>query len=247
MGRRRAHRRFRASLGTLSFASANAGNVSVTAAGEIAIDMSVGAGPSILDGIGSLNEGSGNAGDVALLANSLNIRNSATISGETFGAGSTGNVSVNVSGPVSIDGSGGPLDMITTGISALPFGTGGSGGVTISTTPFGSISLDKSAVLAGSNGGGEGGPISLTTGQLKLTNGAAVASSIGRRKRRPNYCESQLGCDRWEGEPGRRDWDWVPNGADDPEHPDEWNWNRGRSGGRCRCRGANDTWQWPDR
>jgi hypothetical protein len=57
-----------ASLGTMASADGNSGDVSVAVAGPVTIDMSVGALPSILQGIASLTTGSGNAGNIAVTA-----------------------------------------------------------------------------------------------------------------------------------------------------------------------------------
>jgi filamentous hemagglutinin family protein len=94
-----------------------AGNVNVTVAGPITIDMSVGAVASLLDGIGSGAVGKGNAGNVTLVAGALTIKNNGLVSSTTIGAGNSGSVSVNVSGTLSVDGSNG-ITPLETGISA---------------------------------------------------------------------------------------------------------------------------------
>jgi filamentous hemagglutinin family protein len=134
-----------AALVTAASGGGNAGNVSVTAAGPVTIDVAVAPG-TMLSGIGSLTLGDANAGDVAVsAANVLSINNAAgiqsltvgrgnagkvTINAESLsiinggaigsstlkGAGSGGDVSVNASGMLSVAGNGQPL---TTGIFTL--------------------------------------------------------------------------------------------------------------------------------
>jgi hypothetical protein len=55
-----------ASLGTIAFAGGSAGNVAVSVAGPIAIDMTGFLPSSFLDGIGSTSFGAGNSGSVSL-------------------------------------------------------------------------------------------------------------------------------------------------------------------------------------
>jgi hypothetical protein len=80
-----------ASIGTTATAVGAAGNVSVTVTGPITIDMSVGAVSSVLNGIGSLTVGNGNAGDVSVTAGALDITRNGLISSFTTGAGNIGN------------------------------------------------------------------------------------------------------------------------------------------------------------
>jgi hypothetical protein len=71
-------------------------------AGAVTIDMSVGALPSILDGIGSLTVGAGNVGNVTVVAGKLSILNNGLIGAGAFGVGNPGSVSVSVAGQLSM-------------------------------------------------------------------------------------------------------------------------------------------------
>jgi filamentous hemagglutinin family protein len=142
-----------ASLGTTAFARGSAGNVSVAAAGPVTVDMSVGALPSILDGIGSFTLGSGNAGNVTVTAGAMALTNSGEISSATLGAGNSGDVIINVSGRLSVNGLGGTPG-VPTAIYAPSF--------------------------PGSSGGG--GSIAIIAGQLAVTNGGLIGiGAFGNR------------------------------------------------------------------
>jgi hypothetical protein len=182
-----------ASLGTLAFADGNAGKVSVNAT-SIAIDMSVGASTSTLDGIGSLTMGAGNAGNVTLAAGALTIKSNGLLSsgqasqavptaGEaialsgggqvssaTAGSGNGGTVQVTAQGPLTLTDPG-------SGILALATSTasGNTGSVTVSAPQ---ITLMTGAEIAITTAGaGAGGSINVTTpGPLQL-DGAGVAGT----------------------------------------------------------------------
>jgi hypothetical protein len=66
--------------------------------------MTMGASTSILDGIGSLAQGIGRAGNVNVTAQAITITNAGDLVSLTFGAGDSGDVSVNVFGTLSING-----------------------------------------------------------------------------------------------------------------------------------------------
>jgi filamentous hemagglutinin family protein len=170
-----------ASLGTVASATGNAGDVSVTVGGSITIDMKLGAETSILDGIGSLTNGNGHAGhagNVSVTAGALTITNAAVISSLTTAAGNSGDVSVNVSGMLSING-----------LSAAPgFGTGiaadaeqgSSGNAGKVTVNAGTTSIfGGGAITSLTFGSGKGGNVSVTVdGQLTIDGRAAAANSL---------------------------------------------------------------------
>jgi hypothetical protein len=122
-----------ASLGTKAAGDGNAGSVSVIVAGPVTIDMSVDQG--LLDGIGSLTESRGIAGDVTVSARDLTVSNYGAVASistkEGAGAGRSGKVSVDVSGMLSINGPSGP-PQAATGIVGDSEGTGNAGDVTVS-------------------------------------------------------------------------------------------------------------------
>jgi filamentous hemagglutinin family protein len=149
-----------ASLGTVARGTGTAGDVSVTVTGPVAVDRSVGTLSSILAGIGSLTFGRGNAGNVTVTAGSMALSHDGLVSSLTASgaAGNSGNVSVNVSGTLSIDGSGGN-SQVRTGILGDTFSAGNGGAVTVNA---GSITIGGGACAVG--GGTCAGAISGDTG-----------------------------------------------------------------------------------
>ena len=171
------------SLGTLASGTGNAGNVSVTAVGAATVDMTVGAISSMLDGIGSQTSGRGNAGNVTISAGSLTLTNDGSVSSTTCpsctaavaaSAGNSGTVYVNVSGMLSIDGSGG-IPNTRTGILGDTHSAGRGGDVTviadgITIGKFGYIASDVTAV-------GHGGNVIATANNVRIANSGQITSS----------------------------------------------------------------------
>jgi filamentous hemagglutinin family protein len=166
-----------ASLGTMAEATGAAGNVSVMVAGPITIDMSIGALPSILDGIGSLTQGAGNAGKVAVGAGTLSIANNGEILSSTFASGDAGNVSVSA-GTLTIASSG--------AIGASTFASGKAGGVTVAVS--GELTIDGSGgnpaagatgifSQANPNSSGAAGTVSVSAKTLSIANSGEIANS----------------------------------------------------------------------
>jgi filamentous hemagglutinin family protein len=163
------------SLGTQALASGKAGDVSVTAAGPVAIDMSVGAGTSILGGIASGTGGAGIGGNVSVTAEALAITNNGAIAAVTLGSGNSGDISVHVSGTLSISSpSGNPR--LGTGIlaQALPGSRGNVGKVSVTA---GTLSLDSNGqIQSATAGAGNAGNVSVTCESLTITNNGVIVS-----------------------------------------------------------------------
>ncbi len=85
--------------------SGNGGKVAVTVAGQLSIDTALG-NPSLLTGISTTSEGSGDAGSIAVTAGTLSIAHNGVISSDTFARGNGGSVAVTVNGSLTIDASG---------------------------------------------------------------------------------------------------------------------------------------------
>src|SRR5262249_22646109 len=130
-----------ASLGTIAGGTGNAGNVSVTTVGPITIDRSAG---STLQGIGigSFTVGRGNAGRVELTAGALTLPNVGQVASISAAAGNSGDVSVDVSGPLSITGA-------RSGISATTLASGKGGDVKVTA---GGITIDTSGSISSQAG-----------------------------------------------------------------------------------------------
>ena len=173
-----------ASLGTLANAGGKAGDVSINA-GQVTIDMTVGATTSVLDGIGSLTGfaflngetgNTGNAGDVSVTTSALTARNSGDVESYTEGPGNSGRVSVNVSGPLTIDSSNGTPGY-PAGILGDSSGSGNAGPVAVTARTLSIV--DGGVVSSDANASGNAGSVSVTAaGGLTIASGGVISSSI---------------------------------------------------------------------
>jgi large exoprotein involved in heme utilization and adhesion len=132
-----------------------------------------------LDGVGSMIFGKGNAGDVTLSAGALTITNNGAVSSTTFtssgAAGNSGSVFVDISGMLSIDGSGG-FPNTRTGILGDTHSAGRGGDVTviadgITIGKFGYIASDVA-----SPGSGQGGNVTVTANNISIGGAGQISS-----------------------------------------------------------------------
>jgi large exoprotein involved in heme utilization and adhesion len=156
-------------ISSSTFGRGNAGSVAIIVPGLVSID---GAPSSITS---QANAGStGSAGQVAITAGGLALTNLGQISSSTVGPGHAGDVSVNVSGPLSIDGASGaaPSGILST---AAIGSTGNAGQVLVTA---GSASLSNGgAISTATLGTGNAGTVALTVGgALSLASGGQVTS-----------------------------------------------------------------------
>jgi large exoprotein involved in heme utilization and adhesion len=137
-----------AAIATTTFGqNSNAGNISVQAHDSISV-----ANGSILSGVagGAI----GNSGNIDLSTRSLAITGGGTVQTQTLGQGIAGNIEVNATDAVTISGT----DSTSLTPSGLRSGSGGSN------TQLGTAS----------NNIGQGGDISVTTGNLSLADGGVL-------------------------------------------------------------------------
>jgi filamentous hemagglutinin family protein len=183
------------------------GTVSINAFDSIKID-----GTNLLNGLPSsigsqvYPDAVGDAGQVTISTTNLALTNAATINANTFGEGNGGNVLVNASESITLDGTspngqyisgigsqvaedakgnGGSVEITTTNlalangatISASTFGEGNGGNVLVNASE--SITLDAIFIESAVAEGaeGKGGSIEITTTNLALANGATISAS----------------------------------------------------------------------
>ena len=109
----------------------------------------------------------GNGGSVFIRSGALTI-DASTIEANNSGSGPGGQVVLRGDSQVTLS-NGAQVQAIASSIGSGP-------GVTISTAPAGVIRVDASTVTLGTTGSGDGGPLSVQSGQLTLSNGAALRS-----------------------------------------------------------------------
>ena len=120
----------------------------------------------------------GNAGDIAIQANNLELANGSQINASSENSGKSGNITVNVKNKIDITGYFGETDennINPGGIASSAFGTGDGGSIQIS-APF--LNLDNWATIQTlTKGEGNAGDISINVNELQITNGADIDAS----------------------------------------------------------------------
>jgi len=169
-----------------TFASGNGGDLIVTAPDTININ---GAGILAVETSGSGNAGnikitsqninlsdgvtisastssSGNAGNIDITANNFNLSNNSTIQTNTFASGNAGNIKVTVSNDINMNDS-----QILASTSINSTGNGGN----INIDPI-NTNLNNSRIAVNSQGKGTGGNIFLISHNLNLNNNSAISA-----------------------------------------------------------------------
>ncbi|MBX2865298.1 MAG: hypothetical protein KTR27_17245, partial [Leptolyngbyaceae cyanobacterium MAG.088] len=180
-----------------TFGEGNSGQVAIDATGDITVD---GKRSSIASTIES--DAVGNSSGVLITTDNLSVLNGAAVSASTFGEGNSGQVAIDATGDIIVDGersfiasrvirgavgNSGGISITTDNLSVLngaeisagTFGEGNSGQVAIKAT--GDIIVDGELSLIVSpvnpNAVGNSGGISITTDNLSVLNGAVVSAS----------------------------------------------------------------------
>lgn len=183
-----------------TFAAGNAGNIQVNASDSINIS-GVSPARTYPDGFvdGGYSSGlftsaevqspTGRGGNIDVTTNTLQLSDGAVLSARTFNAQSGGNITVNVN-TLKLTGGG---QLLTTAYSSGPAGNitvNAANSVTLSgndptyfdrLAQFGRLVVDNdgptSALSARSQGDGDAGNVTVTTGQLRVEDGAKIAVS----------------------------------------------------------------------
>jgi filamentous hemagglutinin family protein len=166
----------------------DAGNITITVSNDVTFD-GVNSNPSFSGIISQVRPGaSGNAGNINIKAGSLSLTNGASISSTTFGIGNgnAGNVAIDVSGAVTLDGFVTVLDgngnqiVFQSSIfsTAQNTGVGNGGDIKIEA---GSLSMNNFSAIGNSVfDRGNGGKIILhVDGAIDLNNRSFIVSAIG--------------------------------------------------------------------
>ena len=141
-----------------TFGQGDSGDITLTVRDTVRLDGSVKSSTGIgTSGIQSQVAGIGNGGTIRLATRDLTVTNGAEIDVSTFGRGNTGNILINASNAIAIDGE--VTDQLTTA-TGQP------------------LSL-KSGIGANVFGVGNGGIVQLQTRTLTLTNGGSISTVVG--------------------------------------------------------------------
>jgi filamentous hemagglutinin family protein len=186
-----------AQLAAITFGTGDAGNIKITATGDVSFDNGKARNFVFTDAVGK-------GGNIEIKARNLSVTNVAELAASTAGQGDAGNIKITATGDVSFDksvarsyiftgavGKGGDIEIKTrnlsvtngTQLAAITFGTGDSGNIKITAT--GNVSFDgvsngiSSAALTIVETGvvGKGGDIEISTQNLYVTNGAGFTAN----------------------------------------------------------------------
>ena len=138
-----------ATVRSSTFGEGDSGQVKVEATGDVVVDGE----NSFISSEVSLG-GMGNSGGVAVTTNNLSVLNAATVSSSTFGEGDSGQVKIEATGDVIVNGAGSFIASQVT-----PDGVGNSGGVVITANNL-SV-LDAAEVSASTFGEGDSGQVKI--------------------------------------------------------------------------------------
>jgi large exoprotein involved in heme utilization and adhesion len=161
-----------------TFASGDAGSITVAVSGQLTIDGS-GGNPEALAATGIFSQAepggsTGAAGIVSVSAGTLSIVNSGVISATTFASGNAGRVTVAVSGRLTIDGSGENLAVSRTGIFSQTQGSGAAGTVSVNA---GTLVIANDGVISSRTlGSSDGGSVSVKAGNLAIVSHGSIAT-----------------------------------------------------------------------
>ncbi|NJR74594.1 MAG: S-layer family protein [Scytonema sp. CRU_2_7] len=186
----------------------DAGNVTVDVTGNVTIaGVKDGLPSAILSFVGT--GATGNGGDITISSDSFSLTDGARLSASTFGQGNAGNVTVDVTGRVTIAGikdgffsgifslvgtgatgnggditiSSGSLSFTDSGrLSASTFGQGNAGNVSVRASDFVSLAGSDTGIFSTveSTGVGNGGNIDINAASVSLKDGSQItASSTG--------------------------------------------------------------------
>ncbi|OKH45762.1 hypothetical protein NIES2101_25950 [Calothrix sp. HK-06] len=157
----------------------NAGDITINARDTVKLDGVINNGTT---GIISqlLPEGEGKAGNIKITTGSLLVTNGSHINNGTTGRGDAGNIQIKTGTLTATNGA---------DIRSDTFGGGNAGNITVESTDAilldGVETLDKGTASNSPSGifsqlltgAGKGGDIQITTGSLKVTNGAQIATN----------------------------------------------------------------------
>ncbi|MEO1689999.1 MAG: filamentous hemagglutinin N-terminal domain-containing protein [Cyanobacteria bacterium J06631_6] len=165
-----------------TFTQGNAGNINITATGDLSFDgeRSNGFAGGITSFVNS--GGVGNAGDITISANNLNLTSGGQVAASTLGQGNGGNINITATGDLSFDGE--RSNGFASGVTSLvnSGGVGNAGDIAISTNNFTLTSGGR--VATGTFGQGNGGNINITvTGDLSFDGGNSNGFASGVNSR----------------------------------------------------------------
>ncbi len=169
---------FRGGIFNMSFSTGSAGNSTIETQNLIVRDGAIIFNPAFNDGMGGIltinaaggrveirdgllltgTAGRGASGDLIINTSQLSIRDGGIVASNTIGEGRGGNIAINASAFVELDGKNDTLTMINTPQSIVQFGLG------------------VPVIIATTMSAGNGGNLTINTGDLTVKKGAQIST-----------------------------------------------------------------------
>ncbi|WP_413167919.1 hypothetical protein ACL6C3_14545 [Capilliphycus salinus ALCB114379] len=137
-----------------TFGRGNAGNVTINASGAISLDgASTGIGSQVFE------NAVGNGGNITITTGTLSLSGGATLVANTSGRGNAGNVTINASDAVSLDGVGTGTQVTGIGSQTLAGGVGNGGNIEITAESL--LMTNGARLISATSGQGNGGNVNI--------------------------------------------------------------------------------------
>ncbi|MGL5943679.1 MAG: filamentous hemagglutinin N-terminal domain-containing protein [Waterburya sp.] len=159
----------------------DSGDININVKDSLAVDgEGISSIPSAINSSVGPDDAQGNSGDIRINTSKLSLRNGGQINASIFSKGNAGNIDINSTESITINGigsQGGNFSGINSSVLTTAEGTGGN--IQISTGDFAISNI--ASVDASTSGRGNGGEINITANNLSLTNGGSVnANTFGQ-------------------------------------------------------------------
>ena len=165
-----------AQINTSTLGKGSAGNVSIRVVEDAVFDATEDDGV-FGNGVYSIvgNEAVGVGGDIEVEADSVLLRGGAGLNVSTFGEGDAGNITVNVSSTLTMDGTT-PVEGLLTGLATSSFSDGGAGGDIV--VDASKIRFSAGAgMTAQTDSSQPGGDITINAEEIELVTGGQIVST----------------------------------------------------------------------
>ena len=164
------------SISTRTFTLGQAGDIFINTPNSTVVSGFSPVTPALISNITSFSglKSSGNSGDVAINSGNLNVLNNGSIGSFTRANGNGGNVKINASGEVKIDGAN--SNSLGSNISTSTLGNGIAGGIDITASRL--TITNGASIFDSTLGNGDGGSISIKASDQVMIQGNATNSSL---------------------------------------------------------------------
>ena len=158
-----------------TFGAGNAGAIDLSATDDIVVEGQAGDGSLSSIDSGVSSDAEGDSGGITISTGSLRLSSGGRVLASTFGTGNAGAVDLSATGDIVVEGQAGDGSSSSIESAVGLDGEGDSEGITIST---GNLRLSNGGLIFASTfGAGNAGGIAISTNNLSLTNGGIIDAS----------------------------------------------------------------------